>query len=117
MILLVDDAEAVRITYGALLEDDGHRVIEAASLAEARLRIADAALEIDLVLVDLHLPDGLGTDLTPQVRSRRPAAPIVLLSGADHAGGDVDLVISKGSDPAGLAAALEAAIAQRAGRR
>ena len=35
-VLLVDDSDSVRLTLGAILEDAGHVVVEASSLAAAR---------------------------------------------------------------------------------
>jgi DNA-binding NtrC family response regulator len=113
-ILLVDDSDAVRLTFAALLESDGHHVVEASTLAEARGQLAAATL--DAAVVDLHLPDGLGTALFDEVRARHPRAAIVLLSGADAVEAPVgaDLVLEKGQDPERLGALIEDAIAKRA---
>jgi two-component system response regulator PilR (NtrC family) len=112
-ILLVDDSDAVRMTFAALLESDGHHVLEARNLTEARDQLVHAAL--DAAVVDLHLPDGLGTTLFEDVRARHPHAAIVLLSGSGAASsGDADLVLEKGQDLADLGDRIEAAIAARA---
>jgi DNA-binding NarL/FixJ family response regulator len=112
-ILLVDDDVGVRMSYAALLEDEGFVVVEAVSLAESREQMAGPAF--DAALVDLHLGDGLGTALAADLRARHPRAAFVLLSGADApAGSDVDLVLPKGSAPSELAAVIERAIARRA---
>ncbi len=111
-ILLVDDDDSVRMSYAALLEDDGYRVVEAVSVGDARARIADT--EVDAVVLDLHLRDGVGTSLAADVRARHPRAAIVLLSGAAaSAGVDVDSIVEKGEDPAVLSAEIERAIAKR----
>jgi DNA-binding response OmpR family regulator len=113
-LLLVDDNEGLRMSYTALLELEGFVVVEAGSLAEARAKLAEPAL--DAALVDLHLLDGLGTSLAAELRALHPRAAFVLLSGADApAGADVDLVISKGADPFAVAAAVQGAIGRRAG--
>lgn len=109
-ILLVDDSDAVRLTFAALLEDRGHRVVEAGSLAEARGRLGEA--RFDAAVVDLHLPDGLGTSLISELRTSHPEIALVLLSGADAAEpADVDLVLEKGMDPGAISVRLEQAIA------
>lgn len=114
-ILLVDDDVSVRITCAALLEDEGHRVLEAGSLAEARAQL-DAA--VDAAVIDLNLPDGLGTAFAAEVRARHPAAALVLMTGSDAVpDGDVDLVFVKGEDPTQLGARVEAAIERRAAPR
>jgi len=109
-ILLVDDSDVVRMTLAALLEDDGHTVIEAASLAEARAQL-DASF--DVAVIDLNLSDGLGNALFADIRTRHPTAAIVLLTGADTPPPGADLVVEKGADPAQLGAQIEAAIARR----
>lgn len=112
-ILIVDDSDALRFTFAALLEADGHCVVEAGSLAEAR-RMLDGAL--DCVVLDLHLPDGLGTSLVGEVRARQPHAALVLMSGEVPTGAlDVDLALEKGLDPRTLGAVIERAIAARRG--
>jgi two-component system, NtrC family, response regulator AtoC len=59
--LVVDDEALLRRRIAAFLERGGADVTQAASLAEAR-RVADATT-FDLVLLDVNLPDGRGTDL------------------------------------------------------
>ncbi len=80
-VLLVDDAFAARITLGALLEDAGYQVAEAESVAEGRLKIGVG--QYDLAIVDLHLTDGLGSELIPDLLRDQPQAVIVMLSGDD----------------------------------
>ena len=111
-ILLVEDSEGARITLAAMFTDEGHEVIDAESLADARARLAPG---LDAVLLDLTLPDGTGTDLVSDVRRASPAAVIVLHSGADSVGATsgVDLVVGKDSPFAELLGRLEAAVAAR----
>ena len=107
IVLLVEDSDAVRCTFAAVLEDDGHQVIEAASLAESRAVLAASTRDgvrrrvIEVAIVDLNLPDGLGTTLSTEIRSHHPEAAIVLMSGADPgpAVGAIDLVVEKGALP------------------
>jgi CheY-like chemotaxis protein len=106
-VLLVDDNDAVRLTLSACLEDAGHAVAEAAT-AQATLA-ALAADRFDVVLLDLHLPDGLGTALLPEIRRLHPAAKVALFSGSAPAGEvtGVDAVVDKLIEPAELVAQLE----------
>jgi CheY-like chemotaxis protein len=115
LVLLIDDSDAIRLTVGALLEDLGHTVVEASSIAEGRRRLDEA--RFDVALVDLHLPDGLGTTLIAELRERQPEAARVLLSGSDvvEVLDGVDLVVTKGSAHDGLGALLERALAARRG--
>ena len=67
-------------------------------------RIVDALARkghFEVAIVDLNLPDGLGTTLSTEIRSHHPEAAIVLMSGADPgpAVGAIDLVVEKGALP------------------
>ena len=114
-ILLVDDSEVIQLTLSALLEDHGHDLVVAGSLAEARAfddRVFDAAL------VDLNLPDGLGTHLLAELRARRPQTVRVLMTGDEKAvAPDADLVLGKGRDPGEIGALLDRMIDERRGGR
>src|SRR5262245_26197318 len=59
--LLVDDDRGFRESLGMIVAREGYKVTEAGSLLEARQHIA--ASYPDVVLVDLMLPDGEGTEL------------------------------------------------------
>jgi len=59
--LLVDDDEDFRDSLSTLVEREGYEVRGSASLAEARRLILEEAP--DVVLVDLHLPDGDGMEV------------------------------------------------------
>jgi CheY-like chemotaxis protein len=98
-ILLVDDNASFRCTLSALLELAGHVVAEAASMTDARARLANAAF--DLALLDVHLGDGSGPELIGDVRRACPAARVIILSGgsADPSVQRADLVLEKGDDP------------------
>ena len=76
-ILVVDDEQPIRELVGRLLERRGHRVIVCGSAREA-LAVTEA---IDLLLVDLVLPDMNGCDLSEALRRRCPHLPVVLMSG------------------------------------
>lgn len=107
-ILIVDDSDAIRLTLAALLEDAGHVVAEADSLAAARGCLGGGAF--DVVLLDVHLGDGLGTSLIPEVRAALPAATIALLTGEAEPAAGVELVLTKGADPFALLAQIEGAV-------
>jgi len=60
-VLIVEDDANLRAALGALIAREAAAPHEAASLEEARKRLAETAF--DAVLVDLTLPDGSGLDL------------------------------------------------------
>ena len=78
-ILIVDDDATFRLTTGALLEADGHRVDSAADGQQAVERLRDR--QFDLLLVDLRMPgiDGLG--LVEALRLWGHGVPILMISG------------------------------------
>jgi DNA-binding response OmpR family regulator len=92
-LLLLDDSDFYRSTLMALLEDAGYEVVEARRLAEARHRIRDG--RYDLAILDLHLDDGHGSELIPELRAHAPKTRLVLLSGEDTQVPEADLVLSK----------------------
>jgi CheY-like chemotaxis protein len=59
-ILIVDDEDLLRLTLKSRLEKEGYSTTEAASVTEARKRLAE---EPRLVLLDQRLPDGTGVEL------------------------------------------------------
>ncbi len=63
-----------------MLEPDLEVVGEAGSLTEARDEVSEKAPEIDLALIDLLLPDGIGTDVIRDLRGVDPDVPVLVLS-------------------------------------
>lgn len=66
-ILLVEDEDVIRTELGRLLARHQHDVTLAATLAEARREFA--ASRFELVISDLRLPDGAGTELIAETGS------------------------------------------------
>ncbi|MEO9130440.1 MAG: PAS domain S-box protein [Sphingomonas sp.] len=79
-VLVVDDDVLVLMNTAALLEDLGHRVLEANSGAEA-LDIFQNEPDIDLVITDQAMPSMTGIQLIDRIRTVRPDMPIVLATG------------------------------------
>jgi DNA-binding NarL/FixJ family response regulator len=80
--LVVDDHALIRDAMrGVLRELDAEGlVLEAASGAVAQDQLA-AHDDIDLVLLDLHLPDADGMELLAAIGRTRPGTAVVMLSG------------------------------------
>lgn len=84
-VLLVEDEPAAARLVRELLRDaaDVELVAQAASLADALEALRRGDLDLDLVLLDLALPDSEGVDTVAAVRTAAPSLPIVVLSGLD----------------------------------
>lgn len=79
-ILVVDDDEAVRAATAEYLAETGWEVRSASDGASA-LAIFETE-DVDVVVSDIVMPGGLdGVALVRELRRRRPALPIVLVSG------------------------------------
>lgn len=83
-ILVVDDEKTLLENLYNFLNDKGFKkVYTAKNLKEARFKISN--LKIDLVVLDLMLPDGSGFDLLREIRKTSDMAVIILsaLDGLD----------------------------------
>ncbi len=81
-ILVVDDAEPIRLLLGRFLGLLGHDVAAVASCAEAERALAGE--RFDLVVTDVAMPGGSGWQVLRRVRARHPGLPVVLMTGDDE---------------------------------
>ncbi|HEX2999076.1 MAG TPA: response regulator, partial [Armatimonadota bacterium] len=77
-ILVVDDEEGARQTLTDVLEEMGYLICTAANAAEA-LRTATAQ-EFDIALIDVRLPDMVGTELLRQLKAKHPDLACVIVT-------------------------------------
>ncbi len=80
-ILVVDDDKKLRDVLRRFLLGQGFRVTVASDAADARRKLA--ALEFDLVLLDIMMPGESGLELTRALRQTRDV-PIFLLTAVDE---------------------------------
>ncbi|MCL6729747.1 response regulator [Sphingomonas hankyongi] len=80
-ILLVDDHDQVRSTTAALLEDRGHRVVQAANGSDALVAMRNAGCNFDLLISDYAMPQLSGTDFLREARALCPAIPGLIITG------------------------------------
>jgi len=78
-ILLIDDEESVRMLCQTALERAGYRVLTAES-GQNGLRLLQHQ-EVDLILVDIFMPETDGLDLIQHLRATRPTSKIIAMSG------------------------------------
>ncbi|QIB34240.1 response regulator [Ancylobacter pratisalsi] len=86
-VLVVDDDQEIRRLLGRYLQGQGFRVSLANNGREAEERLASN--RIDIVVLDLMLPDVSGLDLCRDLRGRS-SVPIILLTALKE---DVDRII------------------------
>ena len=77
-VLCVDDNKQMCDIVTQLLNP--FTVVSANDIGEA-LEIA-ASGKFDLFIVDIHLPDGVGTDLVSELRKEHPDTPAILITTA-----------------------------------
>ncbi len=109
-VLVVEDEVLISLMLAELLQDMGHEVFEAATLAQAREHLASA--RIDVLITDLGLPDGSGLDLLTEVQAEYPAIAAIAATGGGekHVLRDLSAkgvqVLAKPFDVKALSAAL-----------
>ena len=94
-VLLVEDDLAVRMLTERLLESSGYRVWAAASGQEALQLWRQIGGEIDLVLTDMIMPDGMtGRELAQQLQTERPELKVLFVTGhsPELAGRDTEFI-------------------------
>lgn len=78
-VLLVDDEPAFRLLAERFLRQQGHQVLLAADLAQARQQLAQQ--QVDLVLLDLSLPPAFDPQQTLQALPELAGQPVIILTG------------------------------------
>ncbi len=79
-VLVVDDAGVVRRLSFRVLSEAGFRVFEAASAVEALDVLAMVHGKVDLVLVDVIMPEVNGVDLVRLIREQSQGPAILFMS-------------------------------------
>jgi len=80
IVLLVEDDAIVRMGTMALLESQGHHVIEADS-GETALSLLQDGVEIDALVTDFAMPGMNGAEVVRNVRLLRPGVPALIVTG------------------------------------
>src|SRR6476659_8955596 len=81
-VLVADDTAFVRDRFQAALEGAGHRAVVVRTGPELLARMRDTSAPVDLVLLDLRLPQGRGVELLRNLRKvEGPQPAVVIFSG------------------------------------
>lgn len=87
-ILIVDDDPEIRKLLARYVREQGLRVQLASTCSEATERLVTN--QIDLMVLDVMLPDGSGLDLCRDLRAKKSTVPIILLTALKE---DIDRII------------------------
>lgn len=77
-ILIVDDEQLIRWSLASRLKDEGYRILEAGTAAEALSQHREG---VDLVLLDIGLPDASGLSVLKQIKESDPDTLVIMLTG------------------------------------
>jgi two-component system, cell cycle sensor histidine kinase and response regulator CckA len=80
-VLVVDDVRVARRIAARILSEEGCRVLEADGADEALEVLSEARGRVDLVLLDVVMPNGDGVDLTTSIRAEWPDQRLLYMSG------------------------------------
>jgi DNA-binding NtrC family response regulator len=86
-VLVVDDEKNARENIAAFLKKKDYEVLEAGTIKEAKKAISEGSA--DIVLLDVQLPDGLGTALLEETATNPTRPPVILIT----AHGDIDMAV------------------------
>jgi len=123
-VLVVDDEARVRRSLVEFLDEEGHRVLEAADTRAADAVLAKEAGEVDAILLDVRMPGEDGVAWLKRRGELTRSHPVIMMSG--H--GTIELAVEavrlgafdfleKGFTPERLALTLERALEVTALRR
>lgn len=97
-VLLVDDDQLDRMAVRRALVATAPAVtiVEAEDLAGGMQIVVDS--HVDCLILDYHLPDGLGLDLLMHIRGASKSLPVIMLTGVGDAGTAVELMKAGATD-------------------
>lgn len=117
-IMVVDDAQYIRLSFARLLAEQGYKVIEAADGVEAVDRYR--AERPDAVLMDLTMPNKDGLAALAEIRAFDPAARVIMVTAVGQQSiiveaireGAMDFLV-KPSEPERVVRAVRRVLAER----
>jgi nitrogen-specific signal transduction histidine kinase/CheY-like chemotaxis protein len=80
-VLLVEDADGLRVMIRELLEGGGYTVLEASNPGDALKRAEEHRGPLHVVLTDVIMPGMSGPDLAARLEAMRPGLRLVYMSG------------------------------------
>lgn len=83
-LLFVEDQPVVRAGLKALLAGSDIKLSELASTGDEAIKRVSSAKELDLVLLDVRLPDGDGLTALARIKAERPDLPVLMFSAYEN---------------------------------
>src|SRR4051812_25005590 len=90
VLLVEDEPELAELVNEILCRDRGCRVVPAVNVDAAKKILASQAVQ--LVITDIHLPDGNGMELLPTLRANHPTATAIVMTGAPSMDGAISAI-------------------------
>jgi DNA-binding NtrC family response regulator len=81
VILYVEDDDFIRESFAEMLTTAERRIVCAADGSAARNALREQ--KVDLLMTDIHLPDGSGLALAREALAQNPGLPVIVCSGDD----------------------------------
>ncbi|MCC6123556.1 MAG: response regulator transcription factor [Pirellulales bacterium] len=82
-LLIADDHEVIRTGLKCLLADTGIQVVADVATAQAAVKYA-LENDVDVVLLDIRMPDGDGLTTLGRIKLDKPDLPILIMSNFDN---------------------------------
>jgi two-component system, OmpR family, KDP operon response regulator KdpE len=80
-LLVVDDDPSITTIYDEVLRGEGYEVLTAGSVGQAAARMEEANGDVQVLIVDLGLPDGDGADFVRDATNTYGERPTMFVSG------------------------------------
>jgi|GEM_PF-1226373 len=81
VVFFVDDDDQLRWTTATILRKHDFEVLEAATAEEAVIRVEAFTRRIDVLLMDINLPDGWGATVAQRLSEIHPEMAVVYTTG------------------------------------
>ncbi|MFW5733548.1 MAG: sigma-54-dependent transcriptional regulator, partial [Oceanidesulfovibrio sp.] len=93
-VLVIDDDPGFGYSLGRIAEEKGHDALLAPTLEQGRQTARDEA--VDLIFLDVNLPDGLGLDALDELRATPSNPQVIIITGFGDPDG-AELAIKSGA--------------------
>lgn len=79
-ILIIDDDALIRAMSSKMLKNEGHEIITANNPTEGYKALNNNGDSIDLILLDIVMPEESGLTMLPKIQTITPKVPIIIIT-------------------------------------